>query len=274
MSLIRQTSLSGVGTSVVFGAYFRGFFGDGVLSVQITGLLTLVCLYPFLQRAWKSLPRPLMYAFATTATLGLVLPCFYALIMNLFTGHRKAGATPFDAIWRIFAILVLWICFAKLNEEYIRPALRDVPFFQRATGSVAQFARNSAMGKREKALEAIKARLVPVVIRRKKAEKLIAEKGPALTSAEKNIERSKSLFQKGETRLAATSPGSAEHTDLKEEVDGLKSMVENAEAYGAALKSQIADAEAVVKECTETGEKLQLEWTEALHIENHVEFYR
>ncbi len=274
MGFVLESSFGGAGVSIAVGAFFKGYFGTGFFSVQITVTLCLLCLAPTLIRASKSVPQILTYLFVTVASVGFAFPVLYALLVELFTGHYREGSGPLGAIWRVFAIVFLWICFAKVNEGYIRPALREMTFFQTSAGSVSNQSANIALGKREKALEAIKARLVPVLVRRKKAERLIGIKEPELEKADQNIARSVSLLKKGEARLAAADSSSAECGELKEEVEGLRSMVNNAEAYKLALENQIATAKQEIRECKEIGDKMQVEWTEALHINNHVEFYR
>lgn len=58
---------------------------------------------------------------AWVAVVGLPL-AFYGL-RELFTGHRRPGTSAWSAVWRVYAIMVLWALFAWTNENIIRPHL-------------------------------------------------------------------------------------------------------------------------------------------------------
>ncbi len=272
MKLLHEAALGGAGVSVVLGLLAKGYFGTGFFAVQLTVTLCAICLAPLLQRANSAVPKTVRYLFFA-GMLPFAVPVFYALIINLFTGHRVPGATAFDAIWRVWAIVGLWIGFAKVNETYIRPAIRESGILNFSVGSgVMSSVARMAEGKRNKALEAIKQRLVPVIQRRKKAEKLIVEKKKELESARAQAEKSERLLEKKQKKLGEADPEEME--ELEEERDALLEMMKNAKKYLETLESQIENAGAEIKECNEVSQKMQKEWTEARHIENHVGFYR
>lgn len=58
---------------------------------------------------------------AWVVVVGLPL-AFYGL-RELFTGHRRPGTSAWSAVWRVYAIMVLWALFAWTNENVIRPHL-------------------------------------------------------------------------------------------------------------------------------------------------------
>lgn len=277
MTFLIEAGVGGAGVSIVVGALLQGFFGEGFFAIQVAVTLCAICLAPLLQRLGRHVPRVLSYVFVISVTCVFVLPVGGAVLKNLFTGHRRPGAGPFDAVWRVFAIVLLWILFAKVNEEYIRPALRKVPFFSGPVNSNsvnAQVAR-MALSKREKALEAIKSRLVPVVARRKRAEKVVEEKGAELENARSQVAKTQKLLDKKQARFdTAKEDGAADIEDIEEERDLLAGMAENAQNYLSSLQTQIESAKSDIKECKEMGAKMQEEWTVARHINNHTGFYR
>ena len=272
MKFLHEAALGGAGVSVIFGLLVNGYFGDGFFATQLTVTFTAICLAPLLKRAITKIPSTIKYLFFATL-VPFVAPVFYALLVNLFTGHRVEGATAFDAMWRVWAIVGLWIAFAKFNETYIRPALRESNFFNFSFGSgVLSATTRMAESKREKALDAIKSRLVPVIQRRTKAEKLIVEKKKELETAKAQAEKSQRLLDKKQKKLDEAEED--ERQDIEEERDALVEMMNNANKYLESLASQIENARVEIKECNEARQKMHKEWTEARHIENHVGFYR
>jgi len=66
---------------------------------------------------------------AWVAVVGLPLT-FYGL-RELLTGHRRPGTTAWSAVWRVYAIMVLWAFFAWTNENVIRPHLATATWPER-----------------------------------------------------------------------------------------------------------------------------------------------
>lgn len=278
MLILTEVGIGGAGLSIVVGILRQGYLGTGFFAVQLAVTLSCVCLIPVLRRLAPHVPKVLKNVLLSGVVAVFVLPVAWHMLVNLFTGHRKPDSGPFDAMWRVFAITALWIVFAKVNEEYVRPALREVPFFSGASersNSVSAQASRIAHSKRDKTLEDIKARLVPVIIRRKKAEKLIKEKEVELESAKSQAEKSQKLVDKKQNQLdTAKGQGSADVGDIEEELDNMAGMTKNSQMYLRALETHIEGAKNDIEECKVLSAKMQKEWTEALHIENHAGFYR
>lgn len=274
LSLGMYAAIGTGAASVVIAAYVHGHLGEGLFSHQVALTLGLLCYAPIIAYVLKRLPRWLSCPIFILGMSFVAGPVIYALLTNLFLGHRRKGANAVDATWRVFAILALWILFAKVNEAFIRPWLRTLPIFRGDSDSVNARTARMAHSKRDAALKAIKERLKPVLIRKKKAEQGIVKKKAELEKANVNVGRSEAMVQKVATRLDGADKDSPQYGEIQEELNTLLSMADSAKAYAATISSQIATYENDVKECKELTEEMQKEWTEALHINNHVEFYR
>lgn len=272
MKLYIEVAIGGAGLSIVFGLFTAGHLGSGFFAVQLIVTLSALSLAPILKRFSAKVTPVLNYAFFSVLSL-FVMPVFYALIMELFTGHQREGATPVDAILRIFAILVLWIGFAKLNEEFIKPALAKIPFFSKPRGNSLVAAREKAVkDKRTGALDAIKERMRPNVRRRKNAEKIIEDSEKELENARKQVEKTECLLKKKEKLISQADPDDLE--DLKEEQSALQDMKSNSLKYLKTLEVQVKNAERDIKECNEASKRMEAEWNKVMEINSFTTFYR
>lgn len=148
------------------------------------------------------------------------------------------------------------------NERYIKPFWRanSNEYLGRFRGnSVAAEARNRNMEDRRVALEAIKTR-VAILLRRKK--RLL------LNSKRKDTEIES-------IRKAIALKERAGIADPNEPYDG------DSEACVSVLRENenglVSDAEVIKEDLEDVDDQLklrQLEWTEALHVDNYTTFYR
>lgn len=215
-------SFAVLGTSMTLGALRAHMLGSSPFSFQFATTLVLLCTLPvgvrLHVREYVSTPVAVACATAWLALSGG--PVMVAFVLELFTGHRRAGMAWWEGIWRVYAVLGLWIWLAYCIENFIRPWWRDMSarMVSRGTGgtpSVALQAERIAMGRRTARLESIKARVV-VLVRRKK-------------------------------RIAAQ----------------LQRMQD--EDLMAGVRDQLEDVEDQLR-------LAQLEWTEALNVDNHRQF--
>lgn len=223
-------------------------------------------------RAGSKLPMALRVACAMLLAV-FALPVAWGFLGYLFTGHRREDATLFDALWRVPAILAAWIGFAKVNEEYIRPALRDLPFLNRPGGlSVMGNARHKAVtDKRVKAMDLVKAKMAGVIKRRKTAEKLVEEKSVELEAAKKSAQKSQRLFDKKKQLQVAANE---DDQDINDECEALGEMAMNAQKYVETVTAQIKAAKNDIQECGACKKELQKEWDAARSINSETTFYR
>lgn len=274
-SLPLQSAIGVAGTSIAVAAYYDNRLGEGVNALRIAVTISMLCMLPVLARVVRALPRMVSVLLFGPMFGYFIAPVVRDLLVFLFMGHRRENAHPVDGAWRVFAILALWIAFAKVNETYIRPWLRKSGVWSVVpSNGIASQVASIAQDRRDVALQAIKTRLTPIAQRKKREEASIAEKGKELETAHENVERTKKILAKGEERLSLAKKDSEEYRDLKEEVQTLASMVDTAQSYEASLISQIEKSKKDIKECKVLLDQMRLEWMEALHIENHVGFYR
>lgn len=271
MKLLHEAALGGAGVSVVFGLLNNGYLGGGLFSVQLTVTLSALCLAPLLLRASAKLPLTLRVACGMLVSV-FAVPVLFAFLAHLFTGHRRADASIFDALWRVPAILACWIGFAKLNEGYIRPALREMPFFNKPGGisSMGTARYRAVEDKRTRAMDAVKVKITAVVKRRKAAEQVVAEKTGELEAAKKSAKKSQTLYDKKKSLLK----NNADDEDIADECEAMRGMAKNAEKYVETLTGQIEAAKKDITACGESKKNLQKEWDVARMINSETTFYR
>lgn len=271
-----KTQLSGAGaalcTSATLAALRAGRLGGGLFSLQLAATLVVLSWAPYLHRTslLSSLPRAVTYPLGATWFFLCLARVFVAFIVHLFTGHRVYGSSVFDALWRVYAILALWIGFAMLNERVIRPWWRENGSrflgFAREN-SVGAEAKRIVMEKRTAALEAIKARVVVVLKKRKLAERTVERKKADIVAAREGIqEAEKMLVEANEREKHAPDE---EKAAAAEEVAALKAKVKAAQASEKDIQDEMAQIDIELAEIKVKLDALQREWTEALHINNY-----
>lgn len=277
----QKVHLAGTGaavvTSITIAAQQAGHFGSGIFSYQATAAIAGASWVPYFyhSEAHAAISRFIFIPFFLTWFAAAFAPAFYALMINLFTGHRVPDAKWYHAFWRIYAILFVWICFAILNEQFIRPWWKENSdkYFGSFRGhSVAVQARQIARDRRAKALEAIKARVVTVLKRKKLTERTIEERKKEIGKAQENIKKAENMVEKAKERAAQCDEGEKE--DAREQVEAMKDMLESACSYEKGIHAEIARCQLDLEEITGKLEALQQEWTEALHVESHAGFFR
>lgn len=250
--------------SITIAALPLGKLGQFPFSFQLAATLICLSLLPISLRysIHQRVPTPL---FRTLAILWLVFccaPCAYALMMELFTGHRRPDMRWYDAVWRVYAVLFLWILFSVMNERYIKPFWREHShqYLGRFFGnSVAVEAQKRNMEDRRIALEAIKSR-VAILLRRKK--RLLLSSKRKDTEIE-TIRKAIALKEKAATEDPNGSGGGDTETCLSVLREKETVLVTDAEI----TKENLEDVEDQLK-------LRQMEWTDALHVDNYRTFYR
>lgn len=276
-----KTRLSGAGaalvTSAIIAVVQSDKFGQEKFVLQFAGALIGLSWIPFLvfSQALSNIPKLITAPIIIAWVINCFAPTFYALLINLFTGHRVPGSQWWDALWRIYAIMGLWIGFAVLNERVIRPWWRmnsEKYLGSVRTYSVANQAHQMALDKRAKVLDGIKAKVVIVLKRKKLAERTIEEKEAGIEKAEENIQRATRLLEKAKER--AETANTEESADAEENLRAMTDLLENALSHKKSIHAQISRSKLDVDETAATLRTLQAEWTEALHIANHTQFFR
>lgn len=262
---------------MAIAAFRAGHFGSDTFAIKATVAIVGACFAPLLYLTmwyakvpgWVFVPAFLSwFAFAFA-------PAFWALLYNLFTGHRFPGAQWYDALWRIYAILGLWIVFGMLNERIIRPWWRrnsDKYLGSFRQNTVGAQARQLMMDKRAKKLDGIKERVIIALKKKKLAQKTIEDKNNELVKVAESIKRAESMVEKAKERLTACEEDAT--GDAEERMQAAEDLLQNAESHRKGIHGEISRCELDLQETEGTLQSLQHEWTEALHIENYSTFYR
>lgn len=264
-------------TAIVSGALQAKRLGPNPFALQITATVIVLSWIPYLHRIklFGRVPTALSGTFGLAWVLSCLLPVFKELIVELFTGHRRPGMNWYNALWRIYAILALWIGFAVLNERVIRPWWKDNS--DRFLGSirdssVSSQARKIALDKRTMTLEALKSRMKLILSKKKLAENTIVRKKAEIEKAQANIERADRMYRKAQK--TASESGVSAKVEADDVVETMKDMLDNAISHEKSLHADVEQLEVDLQELKVQQDELQREWTEALHIQNYTGFYR
>lgn len=265
-------------TSIVIAFHQAGRLWPGIFGLQVVATVTVLVWSPFLSLSGvlSLVPRllsvPLSLAWASLAGL----PVLYAFVLDLFTGHRRPGSQWYDAAWRVYAIVFIWIGIAVVNERVVKPWWRDNSdrfLSGLRSNSVSAQARQLTLDARAQALEAIKAKVVVVLKKKKLAERTVEEKKRDIGRAARSIEKAEQMANKARER-AEKCEEDDEKEAVMEEVQAMEEMVESAKRHEQGLHSDVSRAELDLEEIASQLSILQHEWTEALHIQNYNSFYR
>lgn len=230
---------------------------------------------------------------ATLWTLFCALPVFYAFIIELFTGHRRPGAQWYDGVWRVYAIVVLWLAFSVFHLRVIRPWWRLQSEWLLAGarhGSLASAVNRAAAVRRDEKLKVLRERGEILVRRRARINARIARSEAAKVKLEAAIstslsssslttgtERDKNNDYSKEEDLAVGNDN-IEENDM-EQVPALakgryQEVDEETREELLHTIDRIQELKEELEEAEDDIKSLRSEWTEALHINNHRGFYR
>lgn len=274
----RLTDAAGVlATSVTLGLLRAGRLGSAPFSLQVTGtIIGISAALPI--RRNGVIQRIPHWMFTSIIVVWGVLcagPTGFAVLVDLFSGHRRPGAKWYDALWRIYAIIGLWIGFAVMNERYIRPWWReksDKWFAGVRNNSIQAKGRARAMEKRTAALEGIKARVALALRRKARATKALAKLEKDMVEADKDVLKAQGMLEKAQGRLDKCKDEAKE--DGKQVVETMQDMVESAKLHEKTTKSEVERLKLELEDLEDQLQGMQQEWTTALHIESHTEFVR
>lgn len=234
-------------TALTVGALRAGKLGSAPFSWQLCATIIVVVVSPALSRhdVWTKLKTWQLVCFWTTWTILCAAPVSVALIIELFTGHRRPGSNWYDGVWRIYAILAIWIFIAVAIERYVKPlwlahsGLFLGRFRNRSVGARAQ---NMMMEQRAAKLETIKKKVVILLRRKKRLQSVIDSKNTELS------------------QIQSDKDSSADEASFTERLDSLSLERDNAIEELQDVEDQIQLA--------------QMHWTEALNVNNYRSFYR
>ncbi|CAN8065577.1 unnamed protein product [Agarophyton chilense] len=264
--------------SVAVAAWRTGRLGNAPLSVQIFATLFVLSWLPYLYRTQlhSRFPRSLFAVGAACWCLGCALPSFWALLLELFTGHRRPGASWVEGVVRVYAIMLLWIFLAVFNERIVRPwwiANSDTFLARFRANSVASQAHDMAVNRRASVLDDIMQQMVIISKRKILASRTLQAKSTSIEEARKNM-----IDLKNDLKVEKEKVASEDNQDDKqrylENVQQLMDQVFEAVNRVDDLRTVERVLKQEVQLCERQLESLQHRWEQSLHIENHTRFYR
>lgn len=241
------TAIGVLATALVIGAHQAGKFGHSPFSWQLCITLIVIFLSPALSRHqfWSKSNRWQLNLFWALWTLFCAGPVCLVFVTDLFTGHRKPGMKWYNGVWRIYAIVVLWIFLSLVLERYIKPfwrihSQRILPKFRE--NSVAGRSLNIALDQQTAKLESIKEKVTIMLRRKKRLQSVLERKKEDID----HLKSSESGIREGESSADRLAVLSREAASTKDELDDIEDQLK----------------------------MFQIQWTEALNITNHTGFYR
>lgn len=234
-------------TALAVGALQAGKFGKPPFSWQLCITIVVTCISPALSRhnLWANLKNWQLFLFWGTWTTFSAGPVFISLVLELFTGHQRPGSRWYDGVWRIYAILGIWMVIAVALEQYVKPFWREhsgILFGRFRNKSVSARGQDLAMRERTAKLETIKLK-VSILMRRKN--------------------RLQALIESKCGEISQLQTGGDSNVDGEAFTERISSL----QLEKAAAKDELEDVEDQLK-------LSQMQWTEALHVNNHHTFYR
>lgn len=260
----------------------RGWFGsDRIFAAQLLVTMLSLAMSPLL--LFYPVPRHpvLLCIFALFACLAL-LPCTAALLQNLLFGHLRPDAQWYDAFWRIYAILALWICFAVVNEAKLRPLWRTYCLNRRKNQQSNSFSHESVLSRadamrraqRDAKLNQLRDRVDTTIKQKKAAEAAIAAFDRTAETARKNLMETRRMVDEARERVAlCENTTSDEQEAAQKALDKALLLADGAADHERGLEAQKSAYEIMQLQATEQLKQLREAWKEASDLGNYG-FYR
>lgn len=234
-------------TALTVGALKAGKLGGPPFSWQLCTTIIVVGISPAISRhnLWANLKNWQLIFFWMVWTILCAGPVFVSLVIELFTGHQRPGSHWFEGVWRVYAILGLWMIIAVAMEQYVKPFWRvhSEPLLRRFRNrSVSARGQNMAIQQRTARLEAIKNRVVILMRRKKRLQSLIDRKCEEIS----RLQNDSNSYSDDETYVERRNSLDRERDVWKEELEDVEDRLRLS----------------------------QMEWTEALNVANYRTFYR
>lgn len=285
-------SLLVCGAALSIGLFQLGKFGTGLFSYQLLCFLLSLCLLAFLFRLkldggpdfFSSTPADgssnndskvyvVLMSIWVRMTIAVVwlacccAPVMYYFILDLFTGHRRQDAQWYEALWRIWVILMLWFAFAIFNEKYARPYWRQIAVQQvfAARQARAQGEQQQTQQPRRQESVSVQGMRLAEQEREEALERIQTRRG-LLSRRKRRLEQK---IVKVQTEIKQLTPqeegeGNDDDGDGDEEkmalLDEKKGLLEE-------FTDDLADV-------TDQLKLLQQDWLDAQHLDKYKKFYR
>lgn len=257
-----------LGTCILLAAHQARQMGPSPFCYQVMGTLLVLMWMPSVTRHELHMRLPKTARIACTAvwlvTCGL--PVARIMLVELLTGHRRPNMQWYNAVWRVYAILGLWMALCVWHKRWMGPMWTSVlkpsmgggsSVGDRRSMSVAvQGAYSDAMA-REERLGRIRERMAILLRRKKRVTRVLQEREEERQGVQK-------MLAEGTDGADGQMDGEGEHgterTLLLEKADALDTEV-------GRVREDLDDIEDQLR----LG---QMAWTEALNVNNFRTFYR
>jgi hypothetical protein len=258
-----------------------GILGSGAFRVQVIASLSTVAFLP-LTKFYPLTCHPLTLASAAVLSCLAYIPASYELVKELMFGHTREGAQWYDALWRIYSILGLWIVVAVVNEAKVRPFLRARSEAAARAATTPEVVKNTVASRaeamrraeREKRLAEIRERTSVTLKQKKDAETALAQFDATAAAAKKNVVSARAMAAKAEKALAeCNATDTSTRASLEEDIASATSLAEGAVAHEMGLNAQKAAHSLILGEASQRLKDLQDRWAAALNWDNYP-FYR
>lgn len=282
-------ALSAVLVAISCGLFQQGMLGDDLWPYRnLVSLLSLSMLPLFV---FISVPKTkLSVLFITNLIVFAIAPSFYSLMYELCLGHTRKDAQWYDALWRIYAILFIWVMAAVVNECKVRPILRAREKARQARiaekiakgestadeivgNSVQSRANNIKTKARDEAVRKLDQKITRAQRQKEVAEKTITRYGQSAERAQRNIEETEKLVAKAKNKLEEVPSDAEDRGALENELRSAEKMADAAIDYESSLELQKEAQELVLAEALEKLRDLKREREAAMDVDKYG-FYR
>jgi prepilin signal peptidase PulO-like enzyme (type II secretory pathway) len=255
---------------------------DPVFTAQAAAVALGAATAPLLVHHELDLRRPVV-ALCTTLFCALALfPMTLTFLYHVLWAHTQIAEPQwYDALWRIYAVLGIWIMFAVVNEAKIRPYFRARALRRKAVGDVPAAvpntvaARGDAMRRaaRTEKLTALRESLLAAKSRRDTAKAAVEGAAATAATAKRNITGAAKLVEAAEEKLKKIGKGEDGYEAAVLELDTMVALRDGAEAHEKGLDAQKAAHQLMLEEATERIKDLDEKWGYWSNLDNYP-FYR
>lgn len=258
-----------------------GARSDPVFMAQSIVVGLAAAASPLLVHHPLDLTRPLLAFGLALFTATAAIPVLFAMLYHLFLGHTTIKDPQwYHALWRIYAILGLWMLFAVINEAKVRPwfrarALRrkDEAQPSAAPNSVAGRADAMRRAARTEKLTALRESLVAAKARRDTAQAAVDGAEATAATAKENVAGATKLVAASEDKMKSLEKDAEGYAVAAQERDTMRALLNGAKAHEKGLDAQKAAHELMLAESCERIKDLDEKWKHWSNLDNYP-FYR
>jgi hypothetical protein len=257
-----------------------------LFSLQVFVVAVGVAAAPLLVHHSPDLSKPAVVLAGLAFSVLALLPVTYAFLKNLLMGHVGLEDPQwYDAVWRIYAVLGVWMLFAIVNEAKVRPYLRarDIRLKTEAAaaGTVPTAARNTVASRadamrraaRHEKLTALRESLIAAKGRRDAARAAVDGAAETAAVARRNVAGAAKLVASAEGKVAEIGEGGDGYAAACAELETVRELATGAAAHEQGLGAQGAAHELVLAEAEERIKELDEKWVHWSNLDNYP-FYR